>query len=772
MESRQVRPVETDTFEERQDDEKKEKETINLFEVLEDRYAYEGFNKFVFYCFLFFAVYQWMLSSFRNVDDIAGHVNLIRNKLVPSSKDLFEREEFNAWGLKKMKDMIDNPKFFGDKYNLLRVTAYIEPTLCNSTNHHPHGSLDAAYYDANGIHKSSFMKSYEEAYGCPIYSSKQTREGKHEIMSLLQSKYDVYSVYHEWWRQISIPMYSAELHSQNSSNAVKKQRDGLKTALAIESRALRLESMYIEVLNPYDNIVLVVEIMEKDITTKKFQYYTRSLDTIPRSYNIMFITWTIIVGLCVIWMFVDAIQVLNKSRGTLLKTIISNGFEIFVEVLLLPIALFLIHHNNFFTKAHLEYMKSPIGTIQKLEQTTKFAEIYEHKTALMLIYANSMNKYCSGFTLLLITPLLVKHVSWHPGTSVLTTTLSNAFGDILDTAVVVLILLIGFGASGYIFFGTAGGSYDFISFSSGFNTMARLSFGLLDYDAYMSDGYGHGYEGLGLGGGSFLKIVLLWMSFILLSTVIVNILIAVISDGFEIHKDNQRLRTKSGQTLIAYAIHRMVYLIFFQSFSCCKKYQPSWINKMHFTSSKHAQTLLNCCDALPDGMVFDQKLQTKVLRSIIGQGDDNNITGKRAMRIVRTKSYSIKKITKSDVMLSDEIISFETTQEFFSHLKSKKSLLQVIETIFEVQAETTKKQSKVIENFRQSKDDVCSKIWNLYKNTNEERERKKESRVEGNHVRKVVKPIEERMKIMEQKIDKIEDNMNEIKDLLLKIANK
>ena len=40
-----------------------------------------------------------------------------------------------------MKDMIDNPKFFGDKYNLIRITAYVEPTLCNSANHHPHNNL-------------------------------------------------------------------------------------------------------------------------------------------------------------------------------------------------------------------------------------------------------------------------------------------------------------------------------------------------------------------------------------------------------------------------------------------------------------------------------------------------------------------------------------------------------------------------------------------------------------------------------------------------------
>ena len=85
--------------------------------------------------------------------------------MVPSSKDLFEREEFNAWGLKIMKDVIDNPNFFGDKYNLMRITAFVMPTLCNSSIHHPHGNLDRADYDVNGIHKSSLLKSYEEEYG-------------------------------------------------------------------------------------------------------------------------------------------------------------------------------------------------------------------------------------------------------------------------------------------------------------------------------------------------------------------------------------------------------------------------------------------------------------------------------------------------------------------------------------------------------------------------------------------------------------------------------
>ena len=57
----------------------------------------------------------------------------------------------------------------------------------------------------------------------------------------------------------------------------------------------------------------------------------------------------------------------------------------------------------------------------------------------------------------------------------------------------------GFGGFGSVIFGTYGCSRDFNNFLSSMNTMARLSFGLYEYDDYVSDGLGHGYEGIGLG---------------------------------------------------------------------------------------------------------------------------------------------------------------------------------------------------------------------------------------------------------------------------------
>ena len=86
----QVVPAES----ERQED---NTESIDLFEVLEDRYAYEGFNKFIFYLVWFLVTYQWMLSCYR-YPDAAATKRKLRKGLIPS-KDQFERKEFNDWGI-------------------------------------------------------------------------------------------------------------------------------------------------------------------------------------------------------------------------------------------------------------------------------------------------------------------------------------------------------------------------------------------------------------------------------------------------------------------------------------------------------------------------------------------------------------------------------------------------------------------------------------------------------------------------------------------------
>ena len=60
------------------------------------------------------------------------------------------------------------------------------------------------------------------------------------------------------------------------------------------------------------------------------------------------------------------------------------------------------------------------------------------------------------------------------------------------------------------------------------------------YSVTMVEVLTSGFEGIGIGRASIFKYCALWITFLLLTICIVNILIAVVSDGYEIHKDNEK----------------------------------------------------------------------------------------------------------------------------------------------------------------------------------------------------------------------------------------
>ena len=156
-------------------------------------------------------------------------------------------------------------------------------------------------------------------------------------------------------------------------------------------------------------------------------------------------------------------------------------------------------------------MKHPIESIQTIEESTSFnsfriADYY-------LLFQSSWNQIVISIMLLINTATLIKYLSWHSGTSVLTSTLKNAFSDLIDTTFVVIIILSGLAAFAYGINGSLAGTRDFNGFLNSFNSMARLSFGLYEYDQFVSDGLGAGYDGLGLGNGSYFKFIMLWICF-------------------------------------------------------------------------------------------------------------------------------------------------------------------------------------------------------------------------------------------------------------------
>ena len=62
--------------------------------------------------------------------------------------------------------------------------------------------------------------------------------------------------------------------------------------------------------------------------------------------------------------------------------------------------------------------------------------------------------------------------------------------------------------------------------------------------------------------------------------------------------------------------------------------------------------------------------------------------------------------------------------------------------------------------------ELCDTIWVLYSRTDESRKKKAESRTEGNHVRKVIKPMEDRIRKIEKKVDEMGKKMDSLLDAI------
>ena len=118
--------------------------------------------------------------------------------------------------------MINDKNFFGDKFVLMRATIDLEPTLCNDTKHYS----SIPYSDA------SIAKSYEDRYKCAVFTPQNNVKGKEDIIAFLQSKYKIHCLIN-YWEQISIPTYSAEIQAKNRSVDLNV---GLKNGSSSSSR--------------------------------------------------------------------------------------------------------------------------------------------------------------------------------------------------------------------------------------------------------------------------------------------------------------------------------------------------------------------------------------------------------------------------------------------------------------------------------------------------------------------------------------------------------
>ena len=756
-----------------------ENETVDFFEILEDRYGYEGFNKFMFALFWYVITYH-MITADHSFSYVAGQMYKLKSRATTISAGQLERREYHKWALEWTDSVIADPKFFDDTFSLLRVGISIQPTGCNHSRSLKMGAKAGKVNGDNGLPKSSNILSYEQKYVCPVYSPHDNKEGLGNIVTMLKEDYGVFGEPHYPWTAIYIPFYSAEIHPSNLTAIYTKQSQGVKQVLAKENDALRIKDVIIELLNPYDHAYVKMNAWVDDEVTKSLRYNNYGMSLTPKSENLWYVAISVIFLACVCWFTYTECSKFRRWKKN--KTLRNNAPNLIFATLFIGklwlIDIILCYYISFFSPFPTgTLMNNAPESVQKIEDITMLNRLLDNYYLQMnrdVIY-----KSMYGLTMWGLLLLFIKRLSFHSGGSVLANTLSYAFNDLMDTFVVIAMLLGGLAASGYTWFGALSGSRDFHSYFSSANTIARLSFGMYEYDEFMNDGLGAEFDGIGMGDAYPWKYLMMWITFILLSTIIINILIAVISDGFEVHKDMQRLRTRSGETLLEYFIRRTIYLLVFQYFRCLTPIAPSWIKKMYFSSSEHAAILLKYSDAEPDGLVFDKKLQEDVLREILrdeaskmedmrGNKEDISEISKtvRRMTIVPERHSFLDTSSHESI----ERIPERTTREFFSHIPNYEVLEIVIVKIFEIQCNEDK-QNQLKKKYG-LKDghvsNVCKKIWELYKHTDEEFQKKLEARVEGNHVRKVMEPMMGRLKSVEGDIRQLRGKMDEILVLLKK----
>ena len=745
---------------------------IDLFEVLEDRYAYEGFNRFVFLLFMYFATYQWLLSSFHH-NDAAGQNKIIRDLLTPE-EDQFERKEFNEWCLQGVKSMIDDLDYFGDRFKLTRVAVHVEPTLCNNSKQHPRSVQNINGNYKNGIHEASLAKSYEAEYGCPAVSKMNTVDGLKQIADTMERRYKVYSL--PRWPGIMIPLFSAEIDRRNISVTAYKQLDGAKAALDDKTNYLRLKKLSVELLNPYDHVWYHAHAVVDDKTTKTFKIYVGTTNTTPRVEDALYILWGIVVGMCYMWLWhtvgskiIRKIEKSDEKRGWVTALNLPDVFEYLCVVVGVFIYLYLLFL-NFAVSGPKGILVNDFGSVATIQKTTKYDE---HMN--IFFSRGHHNKIFLSLWFLINMFLMIRELSWHSGTSVFVNTLAYAFGEILDALFVVSVLLLGFGGAGYGLFGAFGGSADFHSLASSINTMARLAFGMYDYDLYMSDGLGPKYDGIGLGEMAFFKYIMLWLTFLFLSILVINLFISIVSEGYERHKDDFRFRTKNGETFVQYIAHRLIYVFLFQICMRCEKiiphcyrnYQPSWVKQLHFTSSTHAEMLLHYSISFSAIDIFDEELQLHLIKSFF----EDIFMHDTVKGIIEKINGNENDQRNKESFYKDRNLRCDTARNFFSNIKSINHLKHILDNLVAYSERKERREEKSTQvsmlvktiycyskrhkpkNFSQN---TSERIWNHYKEEIENGAANEKSA--GNHVRVVVD------RMLKRSERRMEDKMENLKE--------
>ena len=107
------------------------------------------------------------------------------------------------------------------------------------------------------------------------------------------------------------------------------------------------------------------------------------------------------------------------------------------------------------------------------------------------------------------------------------------------------------------------GRREFDTYTNSITSVFRIAFGQFEYSDFLNDGGNQNFEGLGLGAVAWTINIIYWAIFLMFAVFITNILIAVVTDAYEIHADKAEL--------VAYDVYCVLLLkqIIFMCISTC-----------------------------------------------------------------------------------------------------------------------------------------------------------------------------------------------------------
>jgi hypothetical protein len=760
--------------------EEDEYEIVNLFEVLEDRYYYEGCNRCVFMTIYAFLILLIGFASIRGVDIAMTKSNIIAG-LVPPETTL-SRNGFAAWTVLTSRTLAQNPKYsVDDNLILLRMEAIVSPARCNYTYDHP--------VTPPG---KDITKSTSSSYEVNVCKNKLAGDEKNVDSQIFQYKkifnLHAYSILHSkdmrfekdnYYGSVFVPLWSAELHEQNISSVTQKQINNYEK-LVVNNPSVQVAGLVTQFLDPYKHLVYHVEnkMDWRKTSAKRDAFITISpMPTLPQGNNALFIFLIVLMVCCAMaFTYSESMDIQDTLKKMKMKRAIENDnraeaktdmkqmMEDFLNHFMLDslnlldlvvmvcqwmailslcvINFFTVHPTNFPNK-HAE------GSIRRIEDVTT-VENYFTQVGLYPEIING-NSWVISACAFFVTLAIFKEMSWHAGASVFVNTVKYAIMDLADVLVVTFIMLCGFAYTTFFLFGVGSGSYDFGYFSISAISVARMAFGMYDYDLFINDGYGAKYNGLGMADyvANF-RIVIVWVAFILLTIIISNIFIAVIFGGFEKHKDEQMDRQGKQVSLIHYAFLRVKHHL--SALLICFKHKSNDFLRLKFAATPAADLLLQICVSPRDNIVFEDILQEAVVKDIVERYKNvsdidhidhkNEKTKKKFINDIKKrmndapmlsmdfqKKMSIPpppKSTASSISSSknssvkeggekesiDEF-TLEETRSFLSEIRTENELAVILQTILKIAVETMYIDSSTAKTVNVPK--LAEKIFYMYK---------------------------------------------------------